>query len=282
MRFKETINLLNASSIVSISGGLRFYVAFLLAGKKPEIAVCIAAALMVYATYTFDRAVKRKEDTINRKDEENANKNLALFIVFASSLAAFLILSQNRISPIIVFFPFTMGFIYSKGINIGRFSLDMKRGLGIKNCFVAFTWSFTIIALVHPAGNLQQILIFIFFFFKSFINTIIFDCKDVVGDSYAGLTTFPVYFGEARTRSLLQIIHSLSHLSFISISLLNLADIELFIIFYSWIGGIFYIFLYANSKRIVFRSLVVHGEWAHMLLFRTFIHKTFQNFFHSI
>ncbi len=268
--FKETINLLNASTIVSISGGLRFYVAFLLAQKKPDITICIAAILMVYATYTFDRAVKRKEDEINRTDEKNANKNLALFIVFASSLAAILILAENRMSAIIVFFPFAMGLIYSKGINIGRFSLDLKRGLGIKNCFVAFTWSFTIIALVRPAGSPQLILIFIFFFLKSFINTMIFDCRDAIGDSYAGLKTFPVYFGEARTRLMLQIINSSLHFILIALALLNLAEFELFILFYSWVGGIIYIFLYATSKKIIFRSLVVHGEWAHMLLFRSF------------
>lgn len=271
MGFKETINLLNASSIVSISGGLRFYVAFLLAGKRPDITICMAAILVVYATYTFDRAVKRKEDEINRKDEGNANKNLALFIVFASSLAAILILAENGMSPIIVFFPFAMGLIYSKGINIGRFTLDLKRGLGIKNCIVAFTWSFTIIALVRPPESLQIILIFIFFFFKSFINTMIFDCRDVTGDSYAGLKTFPAYFGEARTRLMLQIINFSFHLSLIALSLLKIAEFELFILFYSWIGGVIYIFLYATSKKAIFRSLVVHGEWAHMLLFRSFI-----------
>ncbi len=270
MGFKGTINLLNASSIIAISGGLRFYVAFLLAGKEPDITICVAAILMVYSTYTFDRAVKRKEDEINRIDEENANKNLALFIVFASSLAAILILAENSISPIIVFFPFTMGLIYSKGINIGRLSLDLKQGPGIKNCFVAFTWSFTIIALVHPPESFQLILIFIFFFFKSFINTMIFDCRDAIGDSYAGLKTFPVYFGEARTRLMLQIINFSFHLSLFALCLLNLAKFDLFILFYSWIGGIIYIFLYATSKKIVFRSLVVHGEWAHMLLFRSF------------
>ncbi|MCZ7355338.1 MAG: UbiA family prenyltransferase [Candidatus Methanoperedens sp.] len=275
MGFKETINLLNASSIVSISGGLRFYVAFLLAGKKPEISLCIAAILMVYATYTFDRAVKRKEDEINRIDEENANKNLALFIVFVSSSAAILILAENGISPILVFFPFTMGLMYSKGINIGSFSLNLKRRLGIKNCFVAFTWSFTIIALVRPHGSPQLILIFVFFFSKSFINTIIFDFKDVTGDSYAGLTTFPLHFGEASTRLMLQIIHSSLHLALIALSLLNLAEFELFILFYGWIVGIIYIFLYATSKKTISRSLVIHGEWAHMLLFRSFVDQLF-------
>ncbi|MFH1773433.1 MAG: UbiA family prenyltransferase, partial [Methanobacteriota archaeon] len=259
------------SVMIAVSGGFRVYVAFLLLGVKPEVTICLAMILITYATYTLDRAVKTKEDEINRRGEESAKRSLALLVVGASLLVAILILIKQGISPLIAFFPFMIGFAYSKGIKIGKISLKLKRSLGIKNIVVAFTWASTICALIYSwAGSyLQLLLIFAFFFLKSFINTVICDCRDVKGDSLAGLTTLPVYFGEARTKMILQLLHSSFHLSVIALILLKLIEFETIILLYSWMAGMIYIPLYANSKKTIFRSAVVHGEWVHMLMFRS-------------
>ncbi len=281
MSFVATLRLLSSSLIVAVSGGFRLYIAFLLAGKEPDITLPMAAILIVYATYTMDRAIKTKEDEINRQEEMNANKNFVLFLVCSFFLVAVLVLIKNRVFPLIAFFPLTMGYLYSKGIKIGKISLKLKGGMGAKNFVVAFAWAATTSAFVYPAESLQLLLIFIFFFIKSFINTVIFDCKDIEGDSAAGLITFPVYFGEAKTRAILQLLHSSFHLSVATLVILNLVKFEVTILLYSWVGGMIYIIMLANSKKINFRSLVVHGEWIHMLLFKNLATQLSQNDFHG-
>ncbi|CAG0952917.1 MAG: prenyltransferase [Candidatus Methanoperedens nitroreducens] len=266
-----TINLLTASLVVAISGGLRVYVAFLLSGKNVNISIPLVMILIVYSTYTLDRTINCAEDEINRTEESNANKFFPYFLLCICLLCAILILIQNRIFPLIALFPIIMGFMYTKGFKIGDFSIKLKKGRGIKNFFVAFTWALTIIFLIYPADNLSLFLIFILFFIKSFINTVIFDFKDIKGDSRAGLKTIPVYFGELKAKLLLHLIQSSFHIVLIVLAIFGLIKFELFILFYSWIGGIIYILLYANSKKTIFRGIVVHGEWAHMLIFRSLV-----------
>lgn len=277
----STLRLLSSSLIVAVSGGFRLYIAFLLAGKEPNITLPLAAILIVYATYTLDRATKTREDEINRQEEMNANKNFVLFLVCSFFLVAVLVLIKDRVFPLIAFFPLTMGFLYSKGIKIGTISLKLKGGMGAKNFVVAFTWATTTSAFVYPAESLQLFLIFIFFFIKSFINTVIFDYKDIEGDSAAGLITLPVFFGETKMRAILQLLHSSFHLSVATLVILNLVKFEATILLYSWIGGMIYIIMFANNKKRNFRSLVVHGEWIHMLLFENLIIQLSQNDFHS-
>jgi len=163
VNYIATLRLISASSIVAVSGGFRLYVAFLLAGKEPSITLPIAAILIVYATYTLDRAVETKEDEINRQEEQNASKKLAIFLVSIFFLIAILILMKNKIFPLIAFFPLTMGFLYSKGITIGKISLRLKGCMGAKNFVVAFAWAATTSAFIYPAEKLQLLLIFIFF-----------------------------------------------------------------------------------------------------------------------
>ncbi len=270
MKLNATFRLLVSPLMIAISGGLRLYVAFLLVGSTPIIPLCIAAVLIVYATYTLDRTVKTKEDEINRREEEEADRHVGIGVVVISLVIAILILIKMHVSIFIAFFPFFMGFIYSRGIKIGKFKLSLKRGYGIKNIVVAFTWAFTTCVLIYKWTEtfFQLLLVFAFFFLKSFINSVICDCRDIKGDLAAGLTTIPIYLGEKRTRKILQILHFVFHLTAITLVLLNIIELETIILVYSWIFGMIYIWLYANSKKTVFRTVAVHGEWAYILAFR--------------
>lgn len=270
MGYASTLRVLGSSTINSISGGFRLYIAFILAGKPPDLVLCLAFSFTVYSVYTLDRALKSKEDDVNRPDEKNADKNLVLIIVFAFLVTALFILMDKKISPFAALLPFVIGFLYTKGIKIGNISIKFKQGLSVKNFVVASTWAFTIISFIYALieNYLLGFLIFSFFFIKSFINTVLFDCKDIDGDSIAGLTTIPVYFGEKITGIILQLINSSFHLIVAVFILSGTVAFDTFILAYSWAAGLIYISLYANRKKTIFRSLIVHGEWIHMLAFR--------------
>ncbi|MDD5473481.1 MAG: UbiA family prenyltransferase [Candidatus Methanoperedens sp.] len=283
MGHAATLRVLGSSTINSISGGFRLYTAFILAGDVPDLILCFAFSFVVYSVYTLDRALKSKEDEVNRPEERNADKNFVLIIVFAFLVTALLILIVKKISPFAALLPFVIGFLYTKGIKIGDISIKFKQGLGVKNFVVALTWAFTIVSFIYNLieNYLLGFLIFCFFFFKSFINTVLFDCKDIDGDSIAGLTTIPVYFGEKRTRIILQLINSLFHFTVAALVLSGMVAFDAIILAYSWVAGLIYISLYANSKKTIFRSVIVHGEWIHMLAFRNFAIQFFGNAFHS-
>lgn len=278
-----TLRVLGSSAINSISGWFRLYIAFILAGEIPDLILCFAFSFIVYSVYTLDRALKSKEDDVNRPEEKNANKIFVLFIVFAFLVTAVLILMVKKTSPFAALLPFAIGFLYTKGIKIGGISIKFKQGLGVKNFVVALTWAFTIVAFIYNfiENYLLGFLIFSFFFFKSFINTVLFDCKDIDGDSIAGLTTIPVYFGEKRTRIILQLINSKCHLTVAAFVLSGMVAFDTIILAYSWVAGLIYISLYANRKKTIFRSVIVHGEWIHMLAFRNLALQFSQNAFYS-
>lgn len=282
MRY-STLRVLGSSAVIGVSGWFRLYIAFLLAGKVPDLALCFAFSFVVYSVYTLDRALKSKEDEVNRPREINANKNVVLFVVSVFLITALLILTVKKVSPIAALLPFLIGFLYTKGLKICSISIKFKQGLGVKNSTVAFTWAFTITAFMYDfiESYLQSFLIFIFFFLKSFINTVLFDFKDVRGDSLAGLTTIPVYFGEKRARMLLQVLNSSFHLTLVASVLSGMTKFDAFLLLYSWAGGLIYIPLFANQKQTVFRSVIVHGEWMHMLAFRYLAIQLSRNVFHN-
>ncbi|HEY9205887.1 MAG TPA: UbiA family prenyltransferase [Candidatus Methanoperedens sp.] len=283
MGFAATLKVLKSSIINGISGWFRLHTAFLLTGKASDLVLCFAFSFVVYSVYTLDRTLKSKEDEVNRPEEKNANENIVFFIISDLLFITFLILVLKKVSPLVVLFPFVIGFLYTKGLKIGSISIKFKQGLGIKNFIVAFTWAFTIIAFIYNFTDnyLQRFWFFIFFFFKSFINTVLFDCKDVEGDSVAGMTTIPVYFGERRTRIILQFLNSSFHLIFVASVLSGLVKFDTIILLYSWVAGLIYIPLHANRKKTIFRSVIVHGEWTYILAFRYLAIQFFRNASHN-
>jgi 4-hydroxybenzoate polyprenyltransferase len=277
MGFAATLKVLKSSVINGISGWFRLCIAFLLTGKAWDLVLCFAFSFIVYSVYTLDRTLKSKEDEVNRPEEKNANKNSIFFIISVLLFIIFLVLVIKKVSPLVALFPFLIGFLYTKGIKIGSISIRLKQGRGIKNFLVAFTWAFTIVGFIYDfTGNHLQIFwFFVFFFFKSFINTVLFDCKDMAGDLAAGLTTIPVYFGEQRTGIILQFLNSSFHLIFVASVISGLVKFDTIVLFFSWVAGSIYIPLYANSKKTIFRSIIVHGEWTYIVLFRYLVIQFF-------
>jgi 4-hydroxybenzoate polyprenyltransferase len=283
MGFATTLNVLKSSIINGISGWFRLYIAFILIGKVSDLILCFAFSFVVYSVYTLDRTLKSKEDEINRPEEKNADRNIIFFIISTLLFITVLILAFKKVSPLVELFPFVMGFLYTKGLEIGSISIRFKQGLGIKNFVAAFTWAFTIIAFIHnfTMNNIQSFWLFIFFFFKSFINTVLFDCKDIQGDSAAGLNTIPIFFGEQRTRIILQIINSSFYLIFATYVFSGLFKFDTIILLCSLAASSIYIHLYANRKKTIFRSVIVHGEWIYLLAFRYLAIQFFRNASHS-
>jgi len=156
-----------------------------------------------------------------------------------------LIISQK----LALLLPFALSYLYSKGIR----GLRLKRGMGVKNMIAAFTWALCI-ALFLDRFSLQVLIVCMFFFLKSFINTVLYDFKDVERDKLAGIPTLPACMDVFWLRISLLFTGLLAHLLLIlGVGLSHIAIMSL-------ANGTFYIMRYRKvGKRP--SNLLVDGEW---------------------
>ncbi|WP_048184785.1 UbiA family prenyltransferase [Methanosarcina siciliae] len=264
-----TFELLKSSILVAFSGALRIHIAFLLLHIQSSIQTCIAGGLIIYTVYTIDRALESEEDTVNRTELRGSNKKVGLAVSLLAFMIGTYILAKEGI-PALAFVPLITGYLYSKGIKIGKFALKLKGGLGMKNIIVGLTWGIFITGLAGSrCGNLTPVvLVFIFFGVKLFINSAIYDFKDIKGDTLAGIKTLPVSLGIQKTRNLLSAMHLLCHLA-LGIALIHgILAFEPLIIIYSFICGLICIQSLTapedekHSSQKLERTVLVDGESA--------------------
>ncbi len=271
------IQLLRASILVALSGVFRIYIASLFLGIAPSRWIYLAGFLVIYATYTLDRALGCEEDKINKKELTSARTDIALVLCLISFLTgSFLFFREGLL--LVAFLPFIIGYIYSKGIHIGRISLKLKGNFGVKNLAVSLTWGVFISGVIQQWAGIQLALLFVFPFFavKSFINTVIYDFRDVKGDAVAGIKTLPICFGNRKTRLLLQAMHNILHLWIAISMLLNFIKVEAALLVPLWLTGIIYTRYYTrpspeNESKIrkITRDVFVDGEFILAVFIKT-------------
>ncbi len=276
MSSHTTIKLLGTSLLVAISGGFKLYAAFLFLGIEPSIFICLASSLVIYAVYTLDRTLKSKEDEINREEFSSSNKICAALVICVSmSLSLLIFISELSLLPFL--FPLVIGFAYSRGIKIRKDSLKLKSNRGVKNLVVAFTWATNIVIILKywVIDIFSLVFIWLFFFLKSFINTVIYDFRDVKGDTAAGLLTLPIFLGTKNTTTLLYLLHIVVHLQIAMAILWGKVKFDFIILPYSAIIGLFYVGFYSITKERngKFRDIIVDGEWIIAVFLSVLIHR---------
>ncbi|WP_321429953.1 UbiA family prenyltransferase [uncultured Methanolobus sp.] len=271
-----TINLLKSSILVSFSGALRIHIAFLLLHIQSVFLNCLAGGLIIYAVYTLDRAMDAEEDIANRPELKGASRKTALIISLICFLAGAAILTANGLI-LIAFLPLITGYLYSKGARIGKFNLKLKGGLGMKNLVVGITWGAFIagIAGIYATGLFAPAIVFLYFGLKLFINSAIYDFKDIKGDTLAGLKTIPVVLGQKKAKIMLLSLHTLSHIILLMSIITGILAFEPIILGYSFIIGLLYIKNFAEpvevetKNRLARRLFMIDGESTTIVGLRT-------------
>jgi 4-hydroxybenzoate polyprenyltransferase len=270
------LRLLNSSSVVAIAGGLRLNIAFLLAGLEMRIPEYCAFALIIYATYTLDRALDCKEDAINKSELIGANGNAGILACAVAFLIGALILMQDGIF-LAPFFPFIVGYIYTHGIKIGPYALRLKGGAGVKNAIIGLTWGGTIALIVsHWCNAMTTVLvIFLFYAIKLFITSCVNDFKDVRGDLAAGIRTLPACLGEDSTKKVLLFMNVALHAIMVYSVLFHIIGNEWVILAYSLVINTSFLMIYSSSfercSHAIFRRMrevVIYWESAITLMLR--------------
>lgn len=274
-----TLRLLSSSILIAISGVFRLRIASLFLGISPSIFIYLAVFLIIYATYTFDRTLESKEDKINKKELISSRKDIALALCLISLATGCLILFRENLL-LIALLPVIIGYIYGKGLRIGHHVLKLKGNFGMKNLTVSITWGMFLSGIVqHWADSSYIVLLFIlpFITVKSFINTVIWDFRDVKGDAAAGIKTLPIYLGEQMARRLLQVMHIVLHLWIAFGIYINLINAEWTIIFTLALAGMINTILYTKPSTgnepgswKTMRSILMHGEFILAVVLREF------------
>lgn len=165
---------------------------------------------VTFFLYNLNRKTDLEEDRINYPERvEFVNKNINKVL----SVGAFLYLVSLGIASVhsiwaffIVIAFFMLVFFYSV--------LRMKKILFLKNLIVASGWGLIPILvgtyLNLPITNSTVLAAFLFIFLRLIINTIIFDTRDVIGDSLADIDTLPRRFGIENIKIFLFIVNTIS------------------------------------------------------------------------
>ncbi|MEN6291577.1 MAG: UbiA family prenyltransferase, partial [Methanobacterium sp.] len=186
-----------------ISGAFRIYLASILIGTQVSMLTCLAGFLIIYSVYTLDRTLDSEEDSINREELSGSSKSIGLTITIVTFLLGSGIFAKEGIL-VYALLPFVTGFLYSKGIKIGKCALRLKGGLGVKNIVVGITWGLCTagVAGIHCNSTLAFLTVLTLYGVKTFVNSILDDFKDIKGDTVAGIKTLPVCYGALKTRDI--------------------------------------------------------------------------------
>jgi 4-hydroxybenzoate polyprenyltransferase len=197
-----------SSLYLSVAGMAMVYISCLLHGLPFDPVAAAILMLVVFAVYNLNRKTDEDEDAINHTERYAFTKDYET-ILFRSAIGAYAIafcLSalQGFGSLLVTTVPLVAGVIYSVPLFPARFGFRRLKEVPLmKSLVVAFSWAVppALLPVCHaglPVGAATGIA-GIFFFFLVFINTVVFDIRDVDGDRASGVKTIPTIFGPHRT-----------------------------------------------------------------------------------
>jgi 4-hydroxybenzoate polyprenyltransferase len=150
--------------------------------------------------YSANRLTDKKEDAINMPDRIRFPHSIRIILLVVALIFYVLLLGivfqKNFLSFAIALLPLVIAFLYS----ICR----LKRVFLVKNVSIATAICASVFIVPAYYENWTGVwgILFIFFFFMILINTILFDIKDIRGDSVFGIHTLPVVLGVPATKKI--------------------------------------------------------------------------------
>lgn len=205
---------------MGIVGACLIYTVLLLLNVKPDLRLIIAFGMLSYATYAINRVTDFHEDFISHTDRSFFAKRYQNILMMSAIVAYFIVFLLlyplgNKALFLAVLYPL-VGLLY--GAPLIPFSLSkkyrrLKEILLIKNVIISLVWAVVVVGLciIYAGFNTNIIVfsVFTFVFTKVFINTIVFDIRDVEGDKRRSITTIPLTLGIMPTIRLLMLLNIL-------------------------------------------------------------------------
>ena len=157
--------------------------------------ICFSGCLLIYS---MNRRTDLSEDSISLPERSRFTQRYGVYLLYTSmALFGVSLLLSIRLGVgilAIALLPQVMGVLYSQ--------FRLKRVFIVKNLTVALALTFPVLIVVAAEWPVQMywILLWGVVFIALFINTVIFDIKDVGGDAAHGIQTIPLRLGVRYTR----------------------------------------------------------------------------------
>jgi 4-hydroxybenzoate polyprenyltransferase len=206
---------LSVSSIfVGATGFFQTFVGYILLGGGASLQMCLAVFLITFSTYSLNKLTDMTEDSINMPERVNFIRDRKQLILF-TSLGAYLVSIPLAFSVTpkalpILFVPLLANLLYSSRLLPGI--PRMKDIPVMKNVFVATSWAMVCTLLpfvdISNVPRLTVLAVLYFMFVKVFINSILYDIRDVDGDRVSGIKTIPVLLGTKKTTMIQLVVNS--------------------------------------------------------------------------
>ncbi|HPJ83752.1 MAG TPA: UbiA family prenyltransferase [Methanothrix sp.] len=251
-----------SSIFIGGTGFFKTYIGYVLLGEPPGILTCMIVFLVSFSVYSLDKIADLDKDVVNMPQRRSflyGRKRLVLSCSLAAYALAFILtLLSTPIAIPIVLLPLVANAFYGTKLLPGVPRL--KDIPVMKNVVVASIWA--LITTLMPAlsvgcpGAFNIASVLYFMFVKTFVDTVLYDMRDVEGDRLNGVRTIPVMLGTRRTTVLLLAVNStlLSLLPFMH------GDVRLFtavLIAY----GFACILYFMNKRDPLVLDFLVEGEW---------------------
>ena len=243
--------------------------------------VFVLGMLITYSVYNLNRKTDESEDAINHSKRYEFTKKYEKFL-FSTAIGAYILalVISWIYGPAVVLIsaiPLVSGLIYSIPIFPRGFPYRRLKEIPVaKSLLVAVAWALPPALLpVYIAGGLPgtiTLAIILFFFSLVFINTVLFDIRDVEGDRLTGVWTIPVCIGIANTMRLLTMVNVIFGAAVVLLLWGAIPLTYLVLI----ITGIFYAQWYIRNYQQISQSnllcdLIADGQFIVLGLFMVFI-----------
>ncbi|NYT01097.1 MAG: UbiA family prenyltransferase [Methanocellales archaeon] len=241
------------------------------------MSLLIAAFALTFAIYNFDRTIKQKEDLINDPERTRlfaGNRKIWIIIGTFSFIASMALALREGLNIFLTMFSIISVYV---GYGIGFPLIPRLKDIpGVKNLVLVSSWTIvpTILPNLSESGVLEKkgillsIMIFYFIFIKILVNSILYDVRDIKGDSATGVRTLPVVLGVKNVRMILLIFNSTLILWIMVCWRLNIFLSFLPILTANIFYGFWYINFFTeniNNKRTLL-DILVDGEWIPLTL----------------
>ncbi|MGM0590707.1 MAG: UbiA family prenyltransferase [Halobacteriota archaeon] len=178
----------------------------------------VVAVLVTLTVYTHNQLTDLEEDRVNRPEQaafaESRRWLLTALSAVSYVLALVISVLGGLASVLLTLLPAVSAYLY--GVEwIPVSSVDrLKEVLVLNTGVVAFAWAVPLAYLpLTFDGELAvvpSVVVFAFFFLRTFLAVEVFNVRDVEGDRQQGVSTLPVAFGVQRTKYALYALDLLS------------------------------------------------------------------------
>jgi len=251
-----------SSLFIGGTGFFKTYIGYYMLELEPNLVISFAVFLISFCVYSLDKVADVNNDRTNMPERCGflaGRRNMVIAYSFAAYIGALAIVWMIEPMAVpVVFIPFLANAFYGTKLISGVPRL--KDIPVMKNLIVAIAWSLTTILIagyqVLFSAPFMVGMVVYFMLIKTFIDTVLYDVRDVKGDREAGVKTMPVLLGEKKTIAALLLLNS-TLIPWIMLAHESVRPLAAILTVY----GYAYIVYFRTRRNPLVLDFIVEGEW---------------------